>query len=225
MADLETVRQKLAEQITESGLTFRQISLKIGRKDSYIQQYIRYGFPKRLSEIDRRRVCRILHMNEKELIDDELITSGIARPTKLSMIDSLDNPTDYVMIDIYAPSLNTKLHDSVVGRIALNRKDFPDWCGPRPQKLRILRIEGDYMEPALPAGSMVLYDADTGEFRGDGIYIITVNNLAQAKRIQQTGKNTFILINDNPNYKEMTCKKEDFIIHGRAVSSIVSRRL
>lgn len=225
MADLETVRQRLAEQIINSGHTFRQISLKIGRKDSYIQQYIRYGFPKRLSEIDRRRVCHILHLDEKELIDDELITSGIERPTKISLVDTLDNPTDFVTIDIYAPRPNVELRNSIIGRMALNFKELADWCGANPQKLRILRIEGDSMEPTLAAGNLVLYDAGSGQFRGDGIYVITINRLMQARRVQQTDKDTFALISDNPNYKEVTCSREDFLIHGRAIGNISSRRL
>jgi len=225
MADIETVRQKLAERILDSGHSFREISLKIGRKDSYIQQYIRYGFPKRLSEIDRRRVCHVLNMDEKELIDDELITKGIERPSKISLVDSLDNPTDYVTIDIYAPRPNVKLRNSIVGQVALNFKEFPDWCGSHPHKLRLLRINSDYMKPTLDIGSLVLYDTESGQFQGDGIYVITINNLTQVKRIQQTSKETFVLKNDNPNYQDVACNRDDFIIHGRAISNITSRKL
>ena len=42
MANLETIRKRLAKLITEKGHTYREVSLKIGRKDSYIQQYIKY---------------------------------------------------------------------------------------------------------------------------------------------------------------------------------------
>ena len=47
MADLNGIRKKLEKKILAGGHTFREVSLKIGRKDSYIQQYIKYGFPKR----------------------------------------------------------------------------------------------------------------------------------------------------------------------------------
>ena len=71
MADLQTIRKRLEKYILDSNHTFREVSLKIGRKDSYIQQYVKYGFPKRLNEVDRKKVCQLLNISEKELIDDE----------------------------------------------------------------------------------------------------------------------------------------------------------
>ena len=72
MSDFETIRIKLADIIHKKGYNFRELSLKIGRKDSYIQQYIKYGLPRRLNEIDRKKICHILNINEEDLIDDEL---------------------------------------------------------------------------------------------------------------------------------------------------------
>ena len=72
MPSLEDIRTYLKEEIERNGFSFRDISLKIGRKDSYIQQYIKYGFPKRLSEIDRKKIALMLNIDEKELIDEEL---------------------------------------------------------------------------------------------------------------------------------------------------------
>ena len=76
MSDLEVVRKRVGEIIKNKGYTYRDISLKIGRKDSYIQQYVKYGLPRRLNELDRKKLCQILNMNEDDLIDDELKSIG-----------------------------------------------------------------------------------------------------------------------------------------------------
>lgn len=225
MADLETIRQKLASEIIKNGYTFRQISLKIGRKDSYIQQYIRYGFPKRLSEIDRRKVCHLLQMDEKELIDDELINNGIDHPMSLNFGDNLGNPADFVMIDIYAPRPNTSFYDSVIGRMALNFREFSTWCSANPYSLRIIRIEGDYMEPALPTGSLILYDSSIKQYKGDGIYIVSLNHVVQVKRVQQVEKNKYLLLSDNPQYKDIICEDTDIELLGRAISCLSTQML
>lgn len=75
MSNFEEVREKLKEAIENNGFSCRDVSLRIGRKDSYIQQYIKYGFPKRLSEIDRKKVAELLKIDEELLIDDELMES------------------------------------------------------------------------------------------------------------------------------------------------------
>jgi hypothetical protein len=75
MPNFEEVRENLKEAIENNGFSCRDVSLRIGRKDSYIQQYIKYGFPKRLSEIDRKKVAELLKIDEELLIDDELMES------------------------------------------------------------------------------------------------------------------------------------------------------
>lgn len=225
MANLESIRQKLAQQITKSGYTFRQISLKIGRKDSYVQQYIRYGFPKRLNEIDRRKICHLLQMDEKELIDDELISNILTEPAYLNIKENLDNPADFIMIDIYAHRPNTSFNDSVIGRMTLNFREFSTWCTANPYNLRIIRIEGDYMEPALPIGSLILYDSSIQQYKGDGIYIVSTNDVVQIKRIQQVEKDQYLILSDNPQYKDITSNHEDLHFLGRAINCLSTQML
>lgn len=225
MANLETVRKKLAQHIIDNGHTFREISLKMGRKDSYIQQYIRYGFPKRLSEIDRHKVCRLLGLDEEELIDDELIHHNLSSSMASPLTQNEKALKDYIMLDIYAPRPNIAYSESIIGRLALNFKEFSSWCGATARNLKIIRIEGDYMEPALPSGSLILYDSSITQYTGDGIYIIAINELTQVKRIQQLAGSKYLLLSDRAEYKDITCERKDFEILGRAITCITSRSL
>ena len=120
MADLQTIRKRLEKYILDSNHTFREVSLKIGRKDSYIQQYVKYGFPKRLNEVDRKKVCQLLNISEKELIDDELLQSGAALPPLFENDDLTGSAADFVAIDICAARPGTELRDNVVGRMAVS---------------------------------------------------------------------------------------------------------
>ena len=98
MADLTTIRKILEKHILESGHTFREISLKIGRKDSYIQQYVKYGFPKRLNEVDRKRICQVLDIDERQLMDDELLRHGIPETPVMNLANLDGTQADYISI-------------------------------------------------------------------------------------------------------------------------------
>lgn len=225
MADTEIIRKRLEKYILQNNHTFREVSLHIGRKDAYIQQYVKYGFPKRLNEIDRKRVCQFLNIDEKELIDDELINQGVRAPIITNHQNCIGESKDYIMADIYAPRPNVDFFQSVIGRMELNSKEFASWCGASPENLRIIRVDGDYMEPALPSGSLVLYDTSSTGYKSEGIYIVTHNNLTQVKRVQKTFHDAYVLINDNPMYQNIACLDFEVEILGRAICCLTPHLL
>ena len=58
------VRDTLARLIQQSGEGFASLSRLIGRNPAYIQQYLKRGIPRRLSEQDRRRLARHFGVSE-----------------------------------------------------------------------------------------------------------------------------------------------------------------
>ncbi len=226
MADLETVRKRLEKKILSDGHTFREVSLKIGRKDSYIQQYVKYGFPKRLSEVDRKKVCQFLNMDENDLVDDELLASGMAKPELIPEKTEKSIPNaEFAAIDIYAPRPETELYKTLCGRMALKVKDFPDWCGTYAHNLQIIRVTADTMEPTLSSGSLLMYSTDVKEYQGDGIYIVRYGDYIQIKRVQKIAADKYLLKADNRRYEDIACPAEELEIVGKAVSCITSRLL
>lgn len=224
MADFETIRRRLEKKILSSGYSFREISLKIGRKDSYIQQYVKYGFPKRLNEVDRKKICQLLDMQEQELVDEELLESGIRQPEIAEEIQAKDlTPTDFSSIDIYTPRPETELHKCLVGRMALKIKDFPEWCGTSPHNLKIIRLTNDSMEPTFTNGTLIVYNTDVREYLGDGIYLVKQNGCIQTKRVQKISQTVYLLKADNHNYEAIPCPEDELVIMGKALSSITSQ--
>lgn len=224
MADLETIRKKLEKYIIENNHTFREISLKIGRKDSYIQQYIKYGFPKRLNEMDRKRICQLLNIPEKELLDDELLKNALT-PAPYEDEDIRSSNNEFISLDIYAPRPHTDIYQNIIGRMSLNFIEFGHWLSGNPFDLRILKFEGDYMEPTILNGSLIIFDSHITGYRGDGVYVLKIGEAVQVKRLQQIDATTLMLKVDSPRYQDINCPIKDITILGRALYQLSGRPL
>jgi len=65
MAD--DVRSGLDALIRESGEDYSSVSRLLGRNSAYIQQFIKRGTPRRLSEEDRRKLAAFFRVPEQRL--------------------------------------------------------------------------------------------------------------------------------------------------------------
>lgn len=225
MADLLAIRKRLEKAIISGGHTFREVSLKIGRKDSYIQQYIKYGFPKRLNELDRHKVCQLLNIAEEDLLDDDLKQNGITDTIFFDTERGSDVAKDFSVIDILAPRAESPLNLMTIGKLAINQKEFYGWFNANPLNLKILRQTGDSMEPTIASGSLVIYDTEQKEYTGEGIYLINYDNHLAFKRLQKYSGEAFVIKSENPRYQDIRCAGDEFEILGRAVNALSARSL
>ena len=81
MEDTEEIRKKIARLITERGLNYAKVSLSIGKNIAYIQQFIKNGSPRRLGEVERQKLARLLKVDEQELTDSPLKVSSSSAPS------------------------------------------------------------------------------------------------------------------------------------------------
>lgn len=81
MEDTEEIRKKIARLITERGLNYAKVSLNIGKNIAYIQQFIKNGSPRRLGEVERQKLARLLKVDEQELTDLPLKVSSSSAPS------------------------------------------------------------------------------------------------------------------------------------------------
>ncbi|MBO5038241.1 MAG: S24 family peptidase [Alphaproteobacteria bacterium] len=223
MANLEIIRKRLEKLIINNGYSFREVSLKIGRKDSYIQQYIKYGFPKRLNEIDRKKICLLLNIEEKELIDEDLMQNGATDNTLINATLLTGSPADFVTIDIFAPQANLPQNAMLIGKMALNYKEFFGWFSGNPYNLKMLRLAGDSMEPLFSAGNLVIFDASVLEYAGEGLYIIKFNQQILLRRLQKNKDGSYVIKAENPRYDNITAESNEFEIMGRAINTLATR--
>jgi len=69
MIGTDEIRAKIARLIVEKGLNLAKVSLAIGKNVAYMQQYIRNGSPRRLGEVERHKLAKVLNVDEQELTD------------------------------------------------------------------------------------------------------------------------------------------------------------
>ncbi len=61
------VRKLILEKLQEKGLNMAEASLRIGRNQTYLQQFLKRGFPAELKEPERIRLAEMLGVPESEL--------------------------------------------------------------------------------------------------------------------------------------------------------------
>lgn len=215
MTNLDDVRKILNNHIEKKGYTYRDVSLKIGRKDSYIQQYIKYGFPRRLNEIDRKKIAVVLGINEADLIDDELKFRFNDDCVKIKN-DSFKG------IDIFKIKFDDKCCWNVVGRVIFNQDEMGGFFGENNNMLKIIKNEGGSMAPLIENGDLIVFDESITGFVGDGVYMIKLDDTVLIKKIQKNRNNDFVLGVYNTKYEDIVVKKDEFEILGKVVRNIKS---
>ena len=210
MADIEEIRKKVDRLITSKGFNYRDLSLKIGRKDSYIQQYVKYGYPRRLKEIDRSRLAKLLNVDDTELMDDEIIASKASGLSdgKLEIISDIikssnSDENSLEAIDILSPQLNEAdfLHNTV-GKQYLSRNILEDITSADSQNIKIVKVTGDSMKPSINPGDYVWFDSSYNAPETDGLYLFSSGRDINIKRVQISPLDASVEISgDNPQYK------------------------
>ncbi len=63
----DPARRLVSAKIKEKGLDMARLSREIGMNQTYVQQYLTKGSPKFLPEIQRRKLARLLDIDEQAL--------------------------------------------------------------------------------------------------------------------------------------------------------------
>ncbi|MBP5352553.1 MAG: hypothetical protein J6Y91_02155 [Alphaproteobacteria bacterium] len=90
MENTDEIRKKIARLIREKGYNYARVSLAIGKNIAYIQQFIKNGSPRRLGEVERKKMAALLQVDEQELTDLPLQPSdssqAVMKPEILALI-------------------------------------------------------------------------------------------------------------------------------------------
>jgi SOS-response transcriptional repressor LexA len=163
MTAADKIRVRISLQIRELGLDCASLSRQIGRNPSYIQQYLKYGTPKKLGEDDRHRLAEVLHIPEFYL-----------RPalSDLSSGSFISQSNSYVH---RIPNLN-----GVEKEISLDAQFIPAHSGA---KLYAMSVCDQAMMPTLACGDTIIIDSTPAIKVHDGIYAVRVDSRIYLKRI------------------------------------------
>ena len=195
---LDDARVTLQRLCSERGESLAGLSRLLGRNDAYIQQYLRKGTPRRLPERDRRVLARYFSVSEAELGGP-----GGAQETGLASAGEL--------ISIRRHAVRASAGSGAFADDAVVKPYFafdPAWLraltATPPERLSLIRVEGDSMAPTLDAEEDILIDHDDdGQRLRDGIYVLKVDDTLLVKRIalHPFGRRMTIQ-SDNPAYTD-----------------------
>ncbi len=221
------IRNTLDELIRAQGEDYASVSRLIGRNPTYIQQFIRRGVPRRLSEDDRRLLASHFHVPEHILggREDRVGRAVVAKPGAAQDAD------DYVlvpMLDVGASAGGGALNDreEAESALAFQARWVRQIASGSPNALSVIRVDGDSMLPTLAHGDPILVDtADAGDRLRDGIYVMRVDGALLVKRLAINPATRRLTIrSDNDAYPDWPdCDPAQIEIIGRVVW--VGRRL
>jgi hypothetical protein len=185
-------RAMLEQLIRERGEDYVGLSRLLGRNPAYVQQYIKRGSPRRLAEDDRRLLARYFG------VDEAVLGGPAGGPAEggLVSVPRLD-------VDASAGPGALEAEGRRLGRIGFDSA----WlrrlglAGGGPDRLSVIRVDGDSMSPTLSDGDEILVDRDDGAGRlRDGIYVLRIEETLVVKRLALGPGGRLAVRSDNDAY-------------------------
>ena len=228
------VRKYLDEAIKENGFNYRELSLQIGRKDSYLHRFVKYGQPRYLDKNDRQLLAMILGVDENKLTDKEepvlpAHLSGIV--SAADKIKSFFAKRDEVEIDILNVSAccgkGEEVDDEgVMGKIIMPSDDFRSIAFmTSPKNIKMIKAMGDSMSPTINDGDWCFVDISFKSAISDGIYLIRNKSGIAIKRLQIGFTDNVVVKSDNPCYDPDNVNLTDVNVVGRVIYVLNGRKV
>ncbi|WP_416908233.1 MAG: helix-turn-helix transcriptional regulator [Polymorphobacter sp.] len=182
--DSIAIRKRLDELISARGEDYASLSRLLGRNPTYIQQFVKRGVPRRLSETDRRVLARHFGIAERLLgapVEDGT-RAVMARP------GLVQRGEDYVLI----PQLSVGASagdgseagdETPLAVLAFKANWVREIASGRPDALTVIGVQGDSMLPTLADGDQILVDTADRERLRDGIYVLRTDDALLVKRL------------------------------------------
>ena len=204
-------RATLERLIRERREDYASLSRLLGKNSAYIQQFIKRGTPRKLSEKDRSILARYFGIDEYELggppLEERRPVDGLVAIPRYNVsasagpgaLDGSERPVAHIGFE-------------------------PAWlervCRARPRDLSIIRVEGDSMFPTLGDGDDIMVDRSAANRKvQDGIYVLRRDDTLLVKRLTvNPSGSTLTISSDNNTYACWPdCKPSDIEIIGRVV--------
>jgi phage repressor protein C with HTH and peptisase S24 domain len=200
-------RRTIEQLCVERGEDFAGLSRMLGRNPAYIQQFVRRGVPKRLREIERRKLARYFAIPET-LLGGPADAGGALLAIERAPVRASAGPGAVVTAEAGRPYMG------------FDERWLRALTASPPDKLSIVRVEGDSMAPTLNPGDDILVDlGNCGERLSDGIYVLRTDDVLVVKRIALHPFNRRVTVHsDNPAYPDWPdCGVEDINCVGRVI--------
>lgn len=199
-------RERLFELARDRGNSLAALSRMLGRNASYLQQYITKGSPRKLEEVDRRRLAQFFGVAEAEL----------GAPEEKSLAAAGD------WVEVPRLPLEASAGPGAVGAEELPFDAFRfsrRWLreqGLDPAMLSSIRVMGESMDPLLRDGDEILVDRTPRPFR-EGVHVVRLGEALHVKLLQAVPPDRLRLISKNAAYEPVEVAMSDVDVVGRVV--------
>lgn len=215
MDKLQQVRDLLEKKVKEKGFSLNALSLQLGKNSTYLFHFVKRNSPKRLDENTRRKLARILDVNEQDLCDFPLPNNLIH--DKFSVLTSFFNfsktgNSELIEIDVIDMNGEKKgkfdqIKQNLIGKEIITKELFNHHYSETSENVLIFKVCGDSMSPTINAGDFVWVDLSYSIPSSDGIYMISTNSDTIIRRVQTNPfDNSVEISSDNPSYKPFLVK-------------------
>lgn len=169
----------------------------LGKNPAYIQQFIKRGSPRRLGERERAILAAYFRVDEALLGGPQRIGTAVI-DAGLVAVPRLD-------IGAAAGAGGLNEDDRAEAVFAFD----PRWLrrlSATPQRLAIIRVEGESMVPTLDHGDDIMVDSGDGAERlRDGIYVLRRDGVLLVKRLScSLARERVTIVSDNEAYPTQT---------------------
>lgn len=191
MAD--DVRSSLDALIRDSGEDYSSVSRLLGRNPAYIQQFIKRGTPRRLSEQDRLKLAAFFRVPEQRLGGRAGAAAEAGAPlvaVPRIEIGASAGPGGVADIEEQGPPIG--FDAALLRELGVRRASL----------LSIIRVAGDSMEPTLRHGDDILVDRSSTTIRSGAIHVLRFDGMLNVKRLfRESG--AYVIRSDNPDWPEI----------------------
>ena len=228
------VRKYLDEAIKGKGFNYRELSLQIGRTDSYLHRFVKYGQPRYLDKNDRQLLAMILGVDENKLTDKEepILPAHLSGVVAIAdKMKSLFTSKDEVTIDILNVSAccgsgEEVNSEDVVGKLVMSNVDFRAMSlTSSPKNIKMIKAMGDSMSPTINDGDWCFVDVSLNSAVSDGIYLIKIKSGIAIKRLQLGFTDNVVVKSDNPCYDPENVNLTDVNVVGKVIYVLNGRKV
>lgn len=222
LENIKKIKIHVRKLLEEKGLSLNSLSIQFGKNSSYLQKFVKESSPKRLDEEVRKKLARVLEVNEQELTDITLTPS----PNHLN-VPITENIVSIDIVDAVAccGCGIDNLEENVIGSWNLPLQEFKDITFTTPDNVKMLKVKGDSMETTLKDGDWVLVDISVKHPNSDGLFLLMLSTGISVKRLQGTISDEIIIKSDNPKYNDFNQKLVDIIILGKVIYTLTAEKV
>ncbi|WP_340264756.1 S24 family peptidase [Sphingobium mellinum] len=195
----EDARVVLERLIAERGENYADLSRLLKRNPAYIQQFIKRGTPRKLDEEDRRVLARYFGIAE-DMLGGPVTAAPVPRRSRpLPAVVTVPR----LSLGASAGPGSLDEDERATGAIAFDA-NWLRHLGVRPQRVSIIRVDGESMAPTLNDGDEIMVDHEDGVERlRDGVYVLRLDGVLMVKRIAMgPRRGLFSVLSDNGHYPD-----------------------